>query len=115
MWRTYASAGVAWHLRARAATARPLLLCFVASFLLLWYANSCWECWWFGDAFGGRGFLELAGFFSRGLAGAFEAMRRAGPGVRRAFAAFVVVALLYHFTLMGLYISHAISRQDYLF
>jgi hypothetical protein len=92
-----------------------LLLCYLGSFLLLWYANSSWECWWFGDAFGGRAFLELGSFFVLGLAGAFEAARTARPWPRRALVAFVAAALVYQTVLMGLYIGHRIPRGDYLF
>src|SRR5205085_12143154 len=41
-----AIAGFVWQLR----RPQPLLLCFVASFLLLRYCNSAWHCWWFGHA-----------------------------------------------------------------
>jgi hypothetical protein len=103
-----AAGGVAWRLR----RPQPLLVCYLAAFLLLWYANSCWDCWWFGDAFGARAFLELSGLFVLGLAGACEAARRAGRAARRAFVAALGVALAYHFVLMLLYILKVVPRGD---
>jgi hypothetical protein len=91
-----------------------LLVCFVLSFLILWYCNSCWHCWWFGHAFGARAFLELSSFFVLGLATAFRAVRRSGRQARGAFLTLLAAMLLYHFILMGLYIIHGIPRGDYL-
>jgi hypothetical protein len=106
--------GVGWRLCRRGPGA-PLLACFVLSWLLLWYANSCWPCWWFGDSFGGRAFLELSALLALGLATLFEGLLRAGPRVRRLCSVSCLVLLLYHFALMGLYILHRIPRGDYLF
>src|SRR5205823_2398102 len=110
-----AAGGLAWRLARGRRQPEPLLLCFLGSFLLLWYANSAWVIWWFGDSFGGRAYLELSGLFVLGLATAFEAVRGAGPWARRALAAGVGAALLYNLVLMGLYITHRIPRSDYLF
>jgi hypothetical protein len=110
----FAAGGVLWRVARAGRRAEPLLVCFVAAFLILWYCNSCWECWSFGDAFGGRAFLELTSFYVLGLAFAFEAVRRAGRLGRGAFATGLVVALLYNIVLMGLYISHRIPRDGYL-
>jgi hypothetical protein len=106
-----AMGGVVWRLR----KGEPLVLCYVAAFLLLWYCNSCWGCWWFGHSFGGRAFLELSSLFVLGLGSAFEAVRRAGRRTELAFGAFVAVCMLYHWVLMGLYVLQLIPHGDPLF
>lgn len=106
-----AAGGFVWRLRRRP---HPLQSVLLAAFLGLWYCNSCWSCWWFGDAFGGRAFLELAALWVLGLAGAFEVVKRSQRAIRWAFAGFVGLCLVYHCTLIVLYITHAISRCDYL-
>jgi hypothetical protein len=107
--------GLVWHWRRSVDTQRGLLLCFAASFVLLWYCNSSWWCWYFGEAFGARAFLELSSLFIIGLAGAFEAVRRSGPLMGRLFASAVAIALVYHAVLFSLYSFHLITRSDYLF
>jgi hypothetical protein len=106
--------GLIWRLRNTTSETRPFLGWLLGAFLLLWYINSSWCCWWFGDSFGGRAFLELGFLFVLGLASAFEAMHCTSPASRRAFAAGIVVLLLYHFALMSLYILHLIPRDDFL-
>jgi hypothetical protein len=107
--------GLIWRLCTWRVHREPLLACLAASFLALWYFNSCWPCWWFGDSFGGRAFLELSSPFVLGLASALEATRRAGERWRRALQGFLAAALAYELGLMGLYILHLIPRGDYLF
>jgi hypothetical protein len=107
--------GALWYARRGGGLTRAVLLCAGLSFVLLWYCNSSWWCWYFGDSFGGRAFLELSGLFVVGLAGAFEAVRRSRTVARRAFQGAVVVALVYHVVLFGLYSFHWITRSDYLF
>ncbi|MBW1782108.1 MAG: glycosyltransferase family 39 protein [Deltaproteobacteria bacterium] len=40
-----------------------LLICF----LLQWYVNASWHCWWFGNSFGGRAFINCTFIFTIGL------------------------------------------------
>jgi hypothetical protein len=108
-------AGLLWFRRQGKQGRTTLLVCFATSFLMLWYFNSAWWCWYFGDAFGGRAFLELGSLFVIGLAGAFEAVRRAGTVTRRAFVTAVCLALVYHGVLFYLYSFRLIPRSDYLF
>lgn len=82
---------------------------------VLWYFNSSWHQWWFGDAFGARSFLELAPLFVFGLAFFFEAVALKKRPLQFATAAFVGVATLYTYALMALYIARKIPRADYLF
>jgi hypothetical protein len=109
-----AAGGVLWRLGRAGRRAEPVLFCFVAAFLILWYCNSCWECWYFGDAFGGRAFLELTSLYVLGLGLALQAVRSAGRWARGAFGAVLALALVYNLVLMGLYIFHVIPRSDYL-
>lgn len=77
----------------------------------LWYANSSWCWWWFGDAFGARSFVELSGLFAIGLAHALQKV----SDKPRLVAAMIALSLVYNFVLMALYIGHFIPRGDYLF
>jgi len=86
----------------------------IASFSLLWYFNSSWGTWWFGDAFGARAFLELSIVFAFGLAIVYERCGQS-PFLRGVLATFVLFCFCYNYLLMGLYISHRIPRADYLF
>jgi hypothetical protein len=106
------AAGAGWRLWRRP---HPLLACCAASFLLLWYCNSAWHLWWFGDAFGGRAFVELSSLFVLGLAAALEEVSRWGRWPRRALMTGLALAASYQLILMALYISHHISRSDSLF
>jgi hypothetical protein len=88
--------------------------CFTCAFLMLWYVNSCWWCWWFGEAFGGRAFLELAAMFVLGFALLFRELSRFAASARIALTGLVGVALVYHYALMALYILNYIPRDNYL-
>lgn len=103
--------GIAWHGWQNRARRDPLIACWLASFALLWYANSAWEGWWFGDAFGARAFLELSGLFVLGLAFFFENLPRVRARYQWGAAALMAAAILYNYILMGLYITHHISRS----
>jgi hypothetical protein len=81
----------------------------------LWYFNSAWWSWWFGAAFGGRAFLELAPLFIFGLAFLFDALLKRRGFLTKLVGGFVCLAVIYNYVLMGLYISHRIPRGGYLF
>jgi hypothetical protein len=87
-----------------------LIQCWLVGSVLLWYVNSAWHDWWFGDAFGARAFLELFGLFGIGLGLAFDTLRDK-PRSSGTLAALVVV---FNTLLMVLYITHRIPRDGYL-
>jgi hypothetical protein len=89
----------------------PLVWWWSLGAVLLWYANSAWFCWWFGDAFGGRAFLELFALFALGSALAAEALARRPRLVAAAFLA----GLIFNGALLTLYVTHRIPRDGYLF
>ena len=97
----------------------PLLgrfkLCYLVAFAILWYFNSCWWCWWFGDSFGGRAFLELSSMFIIGLTLFFSHISFCDLWQKRVAVATTTVAIIYHFVLMSLYVLRIIPRDDYLF
>ena len=105
--------GAGWRLLD--APRRGLALGLVAGSAALWYVNSSWETWWFGDAFGGRAFLELAPLFVLGLALALARLARARPAVRRVGHGLIGVSVAYSYALMLLYITNRISRSEALF
>ena len=60
---------------------------------MLWYVNSSWYAWWFGESFGARAFLELSVLFVLGLGFAFERLR-GGTVVALACIAFNWILML---------------------
>jgi len=104
---------VAW--REGSAERRWLLVRFAVGFVLLWYLNSSWHIWSFGDAFGGRAFLELSALFTFGLAWCVEGA--AGLTMPRRWAVWGLIALsvAHSYVMMALYIAHRIPRSGYLF
>ena len=44
-------AGLGWYAVVKRGARMPLLVCYLLGGLALWYANSSWHVWWFGDAF----------------------------------------------------------------
>jgi hypothetical protein len=50
----------------RVSTGKAILICYLLSFLLLWYINSAWWCWTLSN-YPGRGFVELSGAVAIGL------------------------------------------------
>lgn len=106
-----AMAGLGWLLRSRTQQ-RRLLLSLVAGFLLLWYCNSAWWCWWFGDACGGRAFLELSLLFILGLAGSCELIARASRRLRLTAVGLAGVAIAWNLVLLALYVLHRIPRDE---
>lgn len=93
----------------------PTIAALLGSAMCLWYFNSSWAIWWFGDAFGARAFLELTPLFVVGLGLFYQwiANRSFAPKASVLFA--VALCFVYNYALMGLYIAHRIARADYLF
>lgn len=77
--------------------------------LLHVYVNAAWWCWWFGSAFGGRAFEVAWLFFMAGTAWALERLPK-----RRAQALFAagVACVAWNLTLLLLYRTALISRND---
>jgi hypothetical protein len=88
----------------------PLVRCWSFAGILLWYANSAWQVWWFGDAFGARAFLELSGLFGIGLALAFSRFW----DKPRLVGAFTVLVVVFNIFFMALYVTHRVPRDGYL-
>lgn len=83
--------------------------------LILWYLNSSWHQWWFGDAFGGRAFIELAPLFIFGLAFFYDFCSQKSDAIKIAVSLLVLIFTLYNYVLMALYIGHKIPRADYIY
>jgi hypothetical protein len=93
--------GIALRLR-RDRLCDPLLRGYLGAFLLLWYLNSAWYAWWFGESFGARAFLELAGLFIVGLGLAFDAAR-ASVATSAATMALALVGIAWNWLLVALW------------
>ncbi len=89
-----------WVRLRRGGLADPLLRGYAAAFVLLWYANSSWYAWWFGDAFGGRAFLELAGLFALGLGFGVAELAERGVAALRMGAVFAALSVAWNWLLM---------------
>jgi hypothetical protein len=98
----------AWSVAGRLCQERDAVLVgFTLSFAVLWYVNSSWYAWWFGEAFGARAFLELSALFVVGLGLAFERLR---GGVLVALA-----AIAFNWGLMLAFSLRWIPRQGVLY
>lgn len=93
---------------------RDTLIQLLAAFLLLWYVNSAWHNWWFGDAFGARAFLEVSLLFILGLAWFLQASAKCTPRVRWSLYTLLAGCWVFNYALMALYITRQIPRADYL-
>jgi hypothetical protein len=85
----------------------PLTAILVTT-LVTYYCLSSWWCWWFGDAFGNRGFIRLGMPIALGLAASIDAL---WPHHRRALLGIATLATAWNFWLMTLHITHAIKPQ----
>ncbi len=99
----------------RGSIRRTTAMQLVLSLGLLWYVNSSWHQWWFGDAFGARAFLEGSFAFVVGLAWFLEASARGGVTARRITYGLLALSFVYSYALMALYVTNRIPRADYLF
>jgi hypothetical protein len=43
-------------------------LALIVAFILQWYLNASWHCWWFGHSFGGRAYINCSFIFAIGIA-----------------------------------------------
>jgi hypothetical protein len=93
----------------------PLLRGLALSFFVLWYANSSWYAWWFGEAFGARAFLEISVLFVLGLGCAFERTRLAPRRARVGVATFTALAIAFNWALMLAFTLRIVPRQGTLF
>jgi hypothetical protein len=107
--------GLTWRLVATGRRPEPFLVCSVVALLLLWYFNSAWHCWWFGDAFGARAFVEAVVVFAAGFAFYFERAHRLPRPARLAGWGLLAVGILGQFSLVGLYAKGWIPHDGYLF
>lgn len=57
-------------------TPRLLVALSAGAGLMLLYLNAAWYCWWFGDGFGARSYIEALPFLLLGLAAAFSTRQK---------------------------------------
>jgi hypothetical protein len=107
--------GLWWRLVSRVRRPEPFVLCALLSLLTLWYFNSAWPTWWFGDAFGARAFIEATVVFAAGLAFLFERASSLPRPVRLTGWGLLAAGVLGELTLAGLYARGLISHDGYLF
>ncbi len=110
-----AAAGGAWATFRRDGVRNGLWLSLLLSGAVLWYINSAWEGWSFGDAFGARAFLEISFLFILGLSMCFDQLRTSGHRIRRLVTGWTLASIVYSLVLMALYVAEKISRSGPLF
>ena len=105
--------GVALRLKDLAYRKDRLLVALLLGGIFLWYANSSWHQWWFGDAFGGRAFLELSPLFILGFAFFFKRLFAQSMRWQRSVLFLLSLCVIYTYSLMACYIGHKIPRADF--
>jgi hypothetical protein len=110
-----AMAGLTWRLVATGRRPEPFLVCSLLALLSLWYFNSAWHCWWFGDAFGGRAFIEGIAVFAAGFAFLFDRAYLLPRPARVLGSGVLAMGILGQFALVGLYAKGWIPHDGYLF
>lgn len=73
---------------------RPIAIAALVSFLCLLAINGSWWCWWFGHAYGNRGFIETLPVLTMGAGLVLSQMRARRVAVRTAAAAVTLMCLL---------------------
>jgi hypothetical protein len=87
----------------------------VLSLLLLWYCNSSWWCWWFGQSFGGRAYMDLFSVFVIGMAVIVNHLGSHKGAIQRwGIVAGLAACGVWNLTLMALYVLNRIPRDDYI-
>jgi hypothetical protein len=111
-----AIAGLVWQLcTSRAARRNEFVHCAVAAFVIVWFFNSCWWSWWFGESWGGRAFTETLLVFMIGMTWLIErisTLQRAD--VRRAWIGAIGGTIIWEFLLLGLWYTKLLPRANYL-
>lgn len=107
-WSPLAAFGLVGLVRlARLERDMPMVAIIVTT-LVTYYCLASWWCWWFGDAFGNRGFVRLGMPIALGFAASIDAL---WPRNRRVLIGLAVVGFLWNFWLMALHITRAIPPQ----
>jgi hypothetical protein len=112
-WTPLLLLSVAGFLQRKALSA-PLVRVALLALVSLWVLNSSWDIWWFGAAFGGRAFVDLALVFVVGLAWQFEKSEAMGPRALVRTVATASVCASFSLALMALYIFKVIPTEDVL-
>ena len=89
--------------------ARSIYLALLTCFLLQWYVNSSWHCWWFGNSFGGRAFINCTFIFTIGLSALIKKF------YNKKIYLFVVftVLIMWNFLFTAQYIVGLVPQGDY--
>lgn len=103
--------GLVWRLRQPAGRRDGLLVSVLIAGLSLWYLNSAWYAWTFGEPFGARAFVDFAVLFLIGMGLAFQWVSTLTPGRQKAVFSGVVLCIIFNWALMFLYMTHRISRE----
>ncbi len=114
-WSPLLIMAVAGYVRELRARGGAFLWLGALGALILWYLNSSFFMWWFGDSFGGRAFLELAPLFILGLGFVYDRVARGGARTRLPLILFLAGCFIYNYSLMALYIARFIPREGPLF
>jgi hypothetical protein len=112
----FASLGVVigrpyWRHRAQ----RYFVVALLLGCVMLWWLNSSWQTWWFGDAFGGRAYIEMTPLFTIGLALWLNWLEQRERAWKAAGFAALAGCVIYSWVIMVLYITHRITRSGPLF
>lgn len=83
---------------------------WLAAFLLTYFLNASWWCWWFGGSFGGRSFEGSVFLAMIGLAWFFAANEKR-PAYRIGLSTLCALAAIWNIALLALFLTKRISGE----
>ncbi len=72
-------------------------LVLIVAFVLQWYLNASWHCWWFGHSFGGRAYINCSFIFAIGIAMFLTSVKKWRVSIHLLLAALIGWNLLFGF------------------
>jgi hypothetical protein len=85
---------------------------FIIAFLIQLYINASWHMWWFGYAFGARGFIGCTAVFAFGLAGPMDAVKDR-RGAHKFFILLFIALAMWNMVMITAYMAEMIPYGDY--
>jgi len=110
-----ATIGLIWQfITSREARRNEFVLCALGSLVIIWYFNSAWWSWWFGDSWGGRAFTEMMIVFAIGMTWLIQHIATLRGDARRAWISAIGGSIIWTCILVVMWYAKWVPRSDYL-